>query len=52
MFAEGLTLYTVAVVAMQYKVVSMATTPTAVFWFLWVISFLGESLLFPLSTHR
>eukprot|EP00597_Dinobryon_sp_UTEXLB2267_P003568 CAMPEP_0170078792 /NCGR_PEP_ID=MMETSP0019_2-20121128/15333_1 /TAXON_ID=98059 /ORGANISM="Dinobryon sp., Strain UTEXLB2267" /LENGTH=1265 /DNA_ID=CAMNT_0010291923 /DNA_START=401 /DNA_END=4198 /DNA_ORIENTATION=+ len=40
-FAEGFTLYTVAVVAMQYKVVSMATTPTAIFWFLWTISFLG-----------
>jgi magnesium-transporting ATPase (P-type) len=40
-FAEGFLIYSVAVVAMQYKVVAMCCTPNYIFWFLWVISFMG-----------
>jgi magnesium-transporting ATPase (P-type) len=43
-YAEGFVLYTVAVVAMQYKVVSMAITPNYLFWLVWVLSFAGYFL--------
>lgn len=44
LYPEGYLLYSVAVVSMQYKVVAMAVTPNYVFWFLWVLSFLGYVL--------
>jgi magnesium-transporting ATPase (P-type) len=43
-YPEGFLLYTVAVVAMQYKIVAMAVTPNSIFWFLWILSFLGYIL--------
>ena len=44
MSPEGFMIYTVAVVAMQYKVVAMAVTPNYLFWFVWVLSFIGYFL--------
>lgn len=44
LFAEGFLLYSVVVLAMQYKVVSMAVTPNWVFWALWLLSFAGYYL--------
>lgn len=41
LYAEGYLLYTVIVVAMQYKVVSMSVTPNYIFWSLWLLSFVG-----------
>ncbi len=44
LYPEGFMLYTTAVVAMQYKVVSMSVTPNYIFWFLWGLSFCGYVL--------
>ena len=44
LYPEGFLLYTTAVVAMQFKVVAMSVTPNSIFWFLWVLSFLGYAL--------
>lgn len=41
MYPEGFTMYTTAVVAMSYKVVSLSITPNIIFWFVWILSFLG-----------
>jgi magnesium-transporting ATPase (P-type) len=51
-YAEGFLIYSVAVVAMQIKVVSMHSTPNIIFWGLWVLSFVGYfffSFLYGLS---
>ena len=40
-YVEGFLIYTVIIVAMQYKVVAMAVTPNDYFWFLWILSFCG-----------
>jgi magnesium-transporting ATPase (P-type) len=44
LYPEGFLLYSVAVVAMQYKVVAMSVTPNYIFWALWILSFLGYIL--------
>lgn len=44
MFPSGYMLYSCAVIAMQYKIVAMTTNRTSVFWFVWVLSFVGYFL--------
>ena len=43
-YSEGFILYTCAVFAMQYKVVSMFVTPNYIFWAMWLLSFFGYFL--------
>jgi phospholipid-transporting ATPase len=40
-FADGFLLYSCIVFSMQFKVVRMCVTPNYIFWFLWLLSFLG-----------
>lgn len=40
-YVSGFLMFTVCIVAMQYKVVLMAKSRDAIFWFMWVLSFLG-----------
>eukprot|EP00981_Chlorochromonas_danica_P011376 scaffold3991_cov159-Ochromonas_danica.AAC.1 len=44
LYPSGLLIFTVIVIAMQFKVLNMAVTPNMIFWTLWVLSIMGYFL--------